>query len=243
MQLTSIVAAALLAHSASAANLRFACSQLVVDRIDPLVDPGVIYSPHLHQITGGNSFNATMDIANDPATKSTCTSCSFAQDFSNYWTAVMFYKAKNGTYKRVPQVANGGPEGLLTQNGGLTVYYLYGSAKTTAFKKVCGPYNGRPWFRANRFNRVSVCSQAMLPIPTRAKSSGPTSAIDAGLTQLLMLLPRTSLVALPALTQRIRLIFQLVMTANISAKLLFSPTAGTAQTLTALTTRATLPTL
>jgi hypothetical protein len=30
--------------------IRFGCSQLVVDRIDPLVTPGLNPSPHMHQI-------------------------------------------------------------------------------------------------------------------------------------------------------------------------------------------------
>lgn len=37
------------------ALLRFSCSQLVVERLDPLVNPGVVGSPHLHQIIGGVS--------------------------------------------------------------------------------------------------------------------------------------------------------------------------------------------
>jgi hypothetical protein len=135
MQWATLVAAALFANNAAAQNmLRFACSQLVVERTDPLVNPGMKYTPHLHQIVGGNSFNVTMDPANDPATLSTCTSCSFNQDKSNYWTAVMFFKAKNGTYHRVPQVGNGGPQGKLINKGGLDVYYIP-SGKTTAFKK------------------------------------------------------------------------------------------------------------
>ena len=40
--------------------LRFACSQLVIERIDPLVQPGMVPSTHTHQIVGGNSFNATV---------------------------------------------------------------------------------------------------------------------------------------------------------------------------------------
>jgi hypothetical protein len=136
MQLTAVVAAALLAQGAIAQNmLRFACSQLVVDRVDPLVNPGQTYTPHLHQIVGGNSFNVTMDAATHDFESSTCTSCSFKQDKSNYWTAVMFYKAKNGTFKRVPQTGNGGPQGKLINNGGLDVYYIP-SGKVTAFKKV-----------------------------------------------------------------------------------------------------------
>jgi hypothetical protein len=137
----TLAAAALLANGVAAQNmLRFACSQLVVDRVDPIVNPGVRYTPHLHQIVGGNSFNLTMDIqSHDLAAQSSCTSCTFAQDLSNYWTAVMFFKAKNGTYKRVPQIGNGGPQGALVNKGGLDVYYIP-SGKTTAFKPVCLPF-------------------------------------------------------------------------------------------------------
>ncbi|KAI0445207.1 hypothetical protein F4803DRAFT_571633 [Xylaria telfairii] len=136
MQLTALAAAALLAQNAAAQfnMLRFACSQLVVDRVDPLVNPGMKYTPHLHQIVGGNSFNVTMDPNTHDLASSTCTSCSFKQDKSNYWTAVMFYKARNGTYKRVPQTGNGGPQGKLINKGGLDVYYIP-SGKVTAFKK------------------------------------------------------------------------------------------------------------
>lgn len=159
MQWTSLAAVALLAQSVSAQNmLRFACSQLVVERTDPLVNPGALYTPHLHQIVGGNSFNITMDPANhDPAKLSTCTSCQFKEDKSNYWTAVLFFKAKNGTYHRVPQVGNGGPQGHLIQNGGLDVYYIP-QGKVTAFK---------PGFRmlagnaantdAKKVNRGNIC--------------------------------------------------------------------------------------
>ena len=40
--------------------LRFACSQLVVDRVDPLVNPGLIPASHMHQVVGGSAFNATV---------------------------------------------------------------------------------------------------------------------------------------------------------------------------------------
>jgi hypothetical protein len=135
MQLTSVAAVALLAQSAAAQNmLRFACSQLVVERVDPIVNPGMLFTPHLHQIVGGNSFNVTMDpTSHDLPGMSTCTSCTFKEDMSNYWTAVMFFKAKNGTFKRVPQTGNGGPQGQLVNKGGLDVYYIP-SGKTTAFK-------------------------------------------------------------------------------------------------------------
>jgi hypothetical protein len=39
----------------SSAVVRFHCSQLVVERLDPLVNPGSIPSSHVHQIVGGVS--------------------------------------------------------------------------------------------------------------------------------------------------------------------------------------------
>jgi hypothetical protein len=74
----------------------------------------------------------------DISTHSTCTTCSFNQDFSNYWTANLYFKARNGTYKRVPQIPNQAVSG---NNGGITVYYTSPGAKqTTAFKPVRNCY-------------------------------------------------------------------------------------------------------
>jgi len=118
------------------ALLRFSCSQLVVERLDPLVNPGQTQSPHLHQIIGGDAFNATMDPAVAPADGATCTTCTFAEDFSNYWTAVLFFRARNGTFKRVPMKGN---QGFESSNGGMTVYYTptlgNSKVKVQAFKK------------------------------------------------------------------------------------------------------------
>ena len=63
------------------ALIRFQCSQLVVERLDPLVTPGQVPSPHVHQIVGGNSFNATMAPSKDMPAESTCTTCQFSEDF------------------------------------------------------------------------------------------------------------------------------------------------------------------
>lgn len=71
-------------NAAAQHMLRFACSQLVVERTDPLVKPGMKYTPHLHQIVGGDAFNVTIDPSQDLAQLSKCTSCSFVQDKSNY---------------------------------------------------------------------------------------------------------------------------------------------------------------
>jgi len=122
------------------AYLRFGCATLSVQRLDPLVEPGKVPSAHLHQIVGGNAFNATMDPnAGDIANKATCTTCTFTEDTSNYWTAVLYFKARNGTYKRVSQY----PNALLgSLTGGMTVYYIQqdfnsnGNQKITSFKPV-----------------------------------------------------------------------------------------------------------
>lgn len=86
-------------------HLRFGCSQITIERLDPLVNPGMVGTPHMHQVVGGNAFNATMPAA-DIAQLATCTTCGPADDFSNYWTANLYFRARNGSYKRVKQVPN-----------------------------------------------------------------------------------------------------------------------------------------
>jgi len=146
--------------SLSSALIRFQCSQLVVERLDPLVNPGMLPSTHVHQIVGGvsktvpnrsysfivwhgqNSFNATMDPKKDMPGESSCTTCSFSEDFSNYWTAILYFRARNGTFKRVPQTSQ-----ISGATAGITVYYMQDAlydttqkSKVTAFKPV-----SRPW--------------------------------------------------------------------------------------------------
>jgi len=81
-----------------------------------------------------------MDPKKDLPNESTCTSCQFSEDFSNYWTAILYFRAKNGSYKRVPQRGNNQFE---RANGGLTVYYMQDAiydrgqkSKVEAFKPV-----------------------------------------------------------------------------------------------------------
>jgi len=71
------------AASAQVAHMmRFACSQLTVERLDPLVNPGLVGTPHTHQIVGGNSFQPEMTpVEYDMVNRSTCTSCTFSEDF------------------------------------------------------------------------------------------------------------------------------------------------------------------
>lgn len=136
MLLKTFVPAVAVQLAAAQELMRFGCSQLAIDRIDPLVEPGSTPSAHMHQIVGGNSFNSSMTpVDYDPSALATCTSCTYSEDFSNYWTANVYFKARNGTFKRVPQVANIG----LGVEAGATIYYIRGyqaSARVTAFKPV-----------------------------------------------------------------------------------------------------------
>lgn len=134
------------------AMLRFSCSELVVERLDPLVNPGVVGSPHVHQIVGGNAFAPLMNPNDDLPAKSTCTTCTFSEDFSNYWTASMYFRARNGTFKRVPQMGN---QFLEQARGGMTVYYIQpydGRTKVTAFQKGFRMLVGDPMVRTFRNN-------------------------------------------------------------------------------------------
>ncbi|KAL1896333.1 hypothetical protein Sste5346_004718 [Sporothrix stenoceras] len=116
----------------AAGILRFGCSRITVERLDPLVTPGQNPSPHVHQVVGGNAFAATINHT-DVATLADCTSCSFSEDFSNYWTANLYFQARNGSYKRVPQMSN---RFLKGSNEGMTIYYFPEDLRSnvTAFK-------------------------------------------------------------------------------------------------------------
>ncbi|KAJ3536142.1 hypothetical protein NMY22_g6167 [Coprinellus aureogranulatus] len=135
MKWLSLALAAVLAVPSRAA-LRFGCSTLSIQRIDPLVQPGRAPSAHVHQFAGGNALHPNM--TGDISSKATCTTCTFSEDFSNYWTAVMYFKHQNGSYKRVPLMQN---TALPTPiNGGMTIYYSQhdlttnNGVKVTAFK-------------------------------------------------------------------------------------------------------------
>ncbi|KAK0633894.1 hypothetical protein B0T14DRAFT_401061, partial [Immersiella caudata] len=78
------------------ANTNFSCASLIVDRTDPLAEPSAKPSAHLHQIMGDNALNATMHPSTNPGKLSTCTSCTMTDDFTNYWTAIICFQARNG---------------------------------------------------------------------------------------------------------------------------------------------------
>jgi hypothetical protein len=69
----------------------------------------------------------------DIAKLATCTTCSYSDDFSNYWTANLYFKARNGTYKRVPQVPNRYDDcvGAAWNNPNITLTCFKGSFSTT----------------------------------------------------------------------------------------------------------------
>jgi hypothetical protein len=93
-------------------------------------------SPHLHQIVGGNAFAPRMDQSLNAASEATCTTCTYTEDFSNSWTAVLCFQHRNGSYHRRPLMENLGLEGA---RGGMTVYYTASNdkkTKVTAFKPV-----------------------------------------------------------------------------------------------------------
>jgi hypothetical protein len=160
--------------------LRFPCSQLVVERTDPLVFPGTTYTPHVHQIVGGNSFQPNMSTSHDLPGQSSCTSCSYTQDKSNYWTAAMYFHHRNGSYHRARQVGNGGPQGALNQQGGITMYYIP-SGKVTAFAKVLYSSGGKVIIALTNMARASACSLAMPSTLMQVELTNQTSATAAGL--------------------------------------------------------------
>lgn len=78
----SILALLGAAQAQQAHMMRFACSQLTVERLDPLVNPGMVGTPHTHQIVGGNSFRPDMKpLEYDQVANSNCTTCTFSEDF------------------------------------------------------------------------------------------------------------------------------------------------------------------
>ncbi|KAK4038600.1 hypothetical protein C8A01DRAFT_47800 [Parachaetomium inaequale] len=178
--------AAALTASGAVALLRFPCSQLVVERLDPLVNPGLAPSPHLHQIVGGNAFNVTMDPLKPPPTQATCTTCTFADDLSNYWTAVLYFRARNGSYHRVPQKPNVGFE---QAKGGMTIYYIPYIGRTpssvTAFKPgfrmLIGQQSYRTRAEASHFRQLTYTCLQNAMTRTGETLDMPTKPCPAGI--------------------------------------------------------------
>ncbi|CBF73423.1 hypothetical protein AN7870.2 [Aspergillus nidulans FGSC A4] len=127
----------------SLAFFKVPCSTpLVIQRADPIVQPGVA-SGHVHTIMGGSGFGFTMDY--NMTQTSQCNSCSAVEDKSNYWISSLYYHAENGSFIPVPQ------------NGGALIYYLQRPDPTTDGTIVAPPAGfrmvaGNPFDRRNKGN-------------------------------------------------------------------------------------------
>lgn len=101
---------------------------------------------NFHIFTVKDAFSATMPVA-DISKLAKCNTCHFDQDFSNYWTVSLYFRASNGSYKRVPQMANQFNDG---DNAGITAYYTSsGPNLTTAFKPGFRMLTGDPTRRTS----------------------------------------------------------------------------------------------
>lgn len=123
-----------------------------------------------------------MDPARDLPGESTCTTCSFSEDFSNYWTAVLYFRARNGTFKRVPQTSQ-----INGAQAGITVYYMQDAlydttqkSKVTSFKPVGHEdWTYLPLYRGFILSddtiRASACSSGMSTHAAERKFSNSDS--------------------------------------------------------------------
>ncbi|KAI9818427.1 MAG: hypothetical protein M1827_000486 [Pycnora praestabilis] len=94
--------------SAADGYWRMNCGVVQVGRIDPVVSPGAI-SSHTHKLVGASNigFNSTYETMQEAS----CTSCEISKDKSGYWTPLLYYEHKDGTFEEVAAP-------------GMTVYYL-----------------------------------------------------------------------------------------------------------------------
>jgi hypothetical protein len=111
----------------------------------------------MHQIVGGNAFNASMPpLELDPSLEASCTTCDFSEDLSNYWTANLYFKARNGTFRRVPQMVNLG----LSGREGITISYIPpydGKPTVTAFPKGFRMLVSDPGLRQKQGQQKQLC--------------------------------------------------------------------------------------
>ncbi|KAK5193940.1 hypothetical protein LTR99_005830 [Exophiala xenobiotica] len=87
---------------------RMNCGIAQVGRIDPILSPNAI-SGHTHLLSGAINVNTTSNF--DSLSAASCTTCSIQKDLSAYWTPLLYYQYKNGSFIDVP-------------NQGTVVYYL-----------------------------------------------------------------------------------------------------------------------
>ncbi|KAI9731910.1 MAG: hypothetical protein M1834_004361 [Cirrosporium novae-zelandiae] len=119
--------------------------RLGVERMDPIMSPGVL-SSHAHAIHGGSNFGLSADATS--LLRSNCTSCGVTQDKSAYWVPTLYFESYvNNTFE------------LVNQNGGMLAYYKMVNSNITAF-----PQNFR-MIAGDNFQRNFT-----LPIPDPPKT-------------------------------------------------------------------------
>ncbi|KAJ7596656.1 hypothetical protein C8J56DRAFT_918004 [Mycena floridula] len=124
-------------------------SRLIVERADPIVNPGAV-SGHVHTVSGASGFglNSTYQQMRD----SDCTSCMVQQDKSAYWTPALYFQWANGSVT------------LVDQMGGGLIYYLPRShpsdtTEVLAFPQGLRMLTGSPSTRS--YNASSLTAQAI----------------------------------------------------------------------------------
>lgn len=74
---------------------------VVVERLDPILQPGVI-GTHVHSFIGANAVSATTDFA--AARDASCTQVYIQDDKSVYWFPSLYFQdPKNQSFTRVPE--------------------------------------------------------------------------------------------------------------------------------------------
>ncbi|KAF8147672.1 hypothetical protein B0H34DRAFT_738741 [Crassisporium funariophilum] len=124
--------------------LMAATNVLTTQRIDPVVNPGIV-STHVHSILGGSNFG--FNPTTDALRKSECTSIPITQDKSNYWYPQLYFQWSNGTFTSV--------------TGNPVIYYLFSDTpgSTTAFPDNFRMISGEPTLRS--FDPSSFAQQAV----------------------------------------------------------------------------------
>ena len=96
----SATAAALLAlvQGAQAQLFTVNCAPVAVERLDPVVFPGII-SPHVHAVVGSTNFQRTEP--NSVAIAGNATTCDKLLDHSNYWQPQLYHLRTDGMFDMV----------------------------------------------------------------------------------------------------------------------------------------------
>lgn len=125
-------------------TISFADSNLVTERLDPVISAGQV-SSHVHTVVGGSNFGPVVTTAS--LRESECTSIPIAEDKSNYWFPNMWFQWANGSLSNV--------------DVGVVIYYLFSdqSNYTTAFPDDFRMISGTPGLRS--YNGSSYAQEAV----------------------------------------------------------------------------------